>query len=74
MGWLLLLTLAGILQPPRTESISTTDFKIGPPTAIADLDPGRLGGELRRVAWSPDGRPSTFEPLRAPRCITSSSR
>lgn len=55
MRWLLLFALPVFVQPPSYESISTTAFKIGTPTAIADLDVGQLKGDLRKVAWSPDG-------------------
>jgi hypothetical protein len=30
-------------------------LKIGAPTAIAELDLGKLKGDLRQLAWSPDG-------------------
>jgi hypothetical protein len=46
MQWLLLAALAVI-------DVSTV--KVGPPTTVTELDLGKLKGELRQVAWSPDG-------------------
>jgi hypothetical protein len=46
MQWLLLAALAVI-------DVSTV--RVGPPTTVTELDLGKLKGELRQVAWSPDG-------------------
>jgi hypothetical protein len=35
-----------------------TAFTIGPPATVAELDLGKLKGELRRLSWSPDGTSS----------------
>ncbi len=49
--WLLLLGLAA--QP--SSSLDVSSLTIGTPTVVAQLEVGALKGELRRVAWSPDG-------------------
>jgi hypothetical protein len=53
MRWL--FVLMALVQAPHTETMSGVPYKVGPPAAIADLDLGALKGELRRIAWSPDG-------------------
>jgi hypothetical protein len=35
--------------------IDVTSVSVGPPTAVAELDLGKLKGDLRRVSWSADG-------------------
>jgi hypothetical protein len=39
--------------PPEFDSVSA--LKISAPTEIAELDLGKLKGDLRRLSWSPDG-------------------
>jgi hypothetical protein len=46
---MLLLLLAALAV------IDVSTIKIGPPTAVTELDLGKLKGELRQLAWSPDG-------------------
>jgi hypothetical protein len=41
-----------VLQPP----LDVSRLEIGPPTVIAELDVGKMKGELRRLAWAPDGK------------------
>jgi hypothetical protein len=42
-------------QTPPSTLVDVATLKIGAPAAVADLDLGKLKGELRQVAWSPDG-------------------
>jgi hypothetical protein len=51
IGWLLLLGLIG--QTPSSFDVSS--LSIGQPTVVAELEAGKLKGELRRVCWSADG-------------------
>ncbi len=46
---MLLLLLAALA------AIDVSTLKIGPPTIVTELDLGKLKGELRQLAWSPDG-------------------
>ena len=46
---MLLLLLAAL----AATDVSTV--KVGPPTTVMELDLGKLKGELRQLAWSPDG-------------------
>lgn len=46
---MLLLLLAAL----AATDVST--IKVGPPTTVTELDLGKLKGELRQLAWSPDG-------------------
>ena len=46
---MLLLLLAALA------AIDVSTLKIGPPTTVTELDLGKLKGELRQLAWSPDG-------------------
>jgi hypothetical protein len=55
MRWLLLLVSAMFLQPQTSVAIDVAKMTIGTPIAIAELDLGKLKGELRRVSWSADG-------------------
>jgi len=55
MRWLLLLVSTMFLQPQTSVAIDVATMTIGTPTAIAELDLGKLKGELRRVSWSADG-------------------
>jgi hypothetical protein len=55
---LLLLTSALSISPGQTPASAPVDaaaLKVGAPTTIAELDLGKLKGELRQVGWSPDG-------------------
>jgi hypothetical protein len=42
-------------QTPPSTRVDVSALKIGAPVTVAELDLGRLKGELRQVAWSPDG-------------------
>jgi dipeptidyl aminopeptidase/acylaminoacyl peptidase len=55
MRWLLLLVSTMFLQPQARAAIDVSAITIGTPTTIAELDLGKLKGDITRVAWSPDG-------------------
>jgi hypothetical protein len=53
--WLLFVALIASGQtaaPPRPIDVST--LAVGAPTVVAQIDLGRLKGEFRQLAWSPD--------------------
>jgi hypothetical protein len=55
---LLLLTSLLSISPDQTPPSTRVDvsaLKIGAPATVAELDLGRLKGEIRQLAWSPDG-------------------
>jgi hypothetical protein len=55
MRWLLILALAGLPQAsasPRPLDVSA--LAIGAPVAVTEIDLGKMKGELRQLAWSPD--------------------
>jgi hypothetical protein len=54
---LLLLTSALSISPAQTPAtaVDAAAVRIGAPLAIAELDLGKLKGELRQLAWSRDG-------------------
>ena len=57
MRWLLAVTwLLSISsgQTPAT-AVDVSAVKVGAPTTVAELDLGKLKGELRQLGWSPDG-------------------
>ena len=52
--------LASVLSisPAQTQAsgpIDVSALKLGPPTTVTALDLGKLKGDLRQIAWSPDG-------------------
>jgi hypothetical protein len=54
----LLLTSAlsiSLGQTPLSTPVDVSTLKVGAPAAVAELDLGKMKGELRQVAWSPDG-------------------
>lgn len=63
MQWLLMV--ASVLSMPSassaaqtaasTAAIDVSTLRVGAPTIVAELDLGKLKGELRQIAWSPDG-------------------
>ncbi len=55
MRWLLLLVSTMFLQPQASVAIDVSAITIGAPTTIAELDLGKLKGDLTRIAWAPDG-------------------
>jgi hypothetical protein len=48
-----ILAAALAVQAPATLDVS--QVKIGAPVVVAEIDLGKLKGDLRQVAWSPDG-------------------
>src|SRR5437879_1552868 len=50
----MLLVLLAVLQASST-AIDVSILKVGPPSTVTELDLGKLKGELRQLAWSPDG-------------------
>jgi len=48
---LILVAIGQISSSP----LDVTAIAVGAPTRVADLDLGKLKGELRRLSWSPDG-------------------
>jgi hypothetical protein len=58
MRWLLALTWVVLsISPARTQptAVDVSAVKVGAPATVAELDLGKLKGELRQVGWSPDG-------------------
>ena len=54
------LLLASVLsispaQAPASGPIDVSALKIGAPATITELDLGKLKGDLRQIAWKPDG-------------------
>ncbi|HWF84848.1 MAG TPA: hypothetical protein VG222_08385 [Vicinamibacterales bacterium] len=55
MRWLLLVALAGLGQTPGLSGpLDVSTLKIDAPTVVTELDLGKMKGELRQLAWSPD--------------------
>jgi hypothetical protein len=57
---ILVLALSGVLQgsasPPAAAGvIDVSTLTVAAPVPIVELDLGKLKGELRRIAWAPDG-------------------
>jgi len=54
---LLSLGVAVLVQvhQPGSTSVDVTKLKVGAPTAVTELDLGKLKGDLRQLAWSADG-------------------
>jgi hypothetical protein len=50
----MLFLLLAALQASTT-AIDASALKVSAPTTVAELDLGKLKGELRQIAWSPDG-------------------
>jgi len=56
MLWMLFLAaIAGQLLPPTAAAFNVSAIEIGAPTAVAELDLGKLQGDLRQIGWSSDG-------------------
>ena len=49
----MLLLLLAVLQVSTT-GIDASTLKVSPATTVAELDLGKLKGELRQICWSPD--------------------
>jgi hypothetical protein len=41
--------------PASSAAIDVSTVKVGAPSIVTELDLGKLKGELRQIAWSPDG-------------------
>jgi len=58
MIWLLLVAAALAQLPPPPPTAAAFDvsaIEIGAPATVAELDLGKLQGELRQISWSADG-------------------
>lgn len=42
-------------QTPRSIPVDVSTLEVGAPAIVAELDLGKLKGDLRQVGWSPDG-------------------
>jgi hypothetical protein len=54
----LVLASALSIWPAQTQAsgpIDVSALKLGPPATVTELDLGKLKGDLRQIAWSPDG-------------------
>jgi hypothetical protein len=49
-----LLSISPAQIPPST-TVDVSTLKVGAPATVAELDLGKLKGELRQIGWSPDG-------------------
>ena len=55
MRWLLLVVLAALGQPQAPSGpLDVSALQIGAPVAVAEIDLGKIKGDLRQLAWSPD--------------------
>jgi hypothetical protein len=55
MRWLLFVALGASAQSlASSRPLDVSQLNIGAPTVVAELDMGKLKGELRQLAWSPD--------------------
>jgi hypothetical protein len=56
MLWLLAVTWVLSISPVQTPgtAVDASALRIGPPATVAELDLGKLKGDLRQVGWSPD--------------------
>jgi hypothetical protein len=55
MRWLLLVALAALGQTAAAPGpIDVSALRVGTPTAVGEIDLGKIKGELRQLAWSPD--------------------
>src|SRR5436190_21181019 len=52
---LLFFTLLPLWQTPPTRLVDVSAVVVGKSTTIAELDLGKLKGDLRRLSWSADG-------------------
>lgn len=52
---LLILAWLAVPQTPVQSPIDVTKIRVGTATVVADIDTGKLKGEVRRLCWSPDG-------------------
>jgi hypothetical protein len=56
MCWLPLAALVLSISPAQTSGgLDVTALKVGAPAIVAELDLGKLKGDLRQIGWSPDG-------------------
>lgn len=49
------VALSAPATPTQGTAIDVSTLKVGAPTAVTELDLGKLKGELRQVGWSTDG-------------------
>jgi len=56
MKWLVVAAAAFVAQEAgHSGPLDISTLKIGNPTTVAEIDLGKIKGELRRLSWSPDG-------------------
>ena len=57
MPWLLALTWVLSTSPAQTHgtAVDASGVRVGAPATVAELDLGKLKGELRQIGWSRDG-------------------
>jgi hypothetical protein len=57
MPWLFVVAWLAIPQvsAPPASPVNVSALKFGRPVAVAELDLGKLNGELRRLSWNDDG-------------------
>src|SRR5205807_6320583 len=56
MPWLLLVTLLLSISPAQSSgAIDVSTLTVAAPVVVAELDLGKLNGDLTRIAWAPDG-------------------
>jgi hypothetical protein len=54
MTWLLVLASLAVPQAAMAP-LDVTKIEVGAPVVAAEIDTGKLKGEVRRLCWSPDG-------------------
>lgn len=54
MRWLLVALVASSLGQASSGPLDVSTLKVSAPAAVAELDMGKLKGEPRQLAWSPD--------------------
>jgi hypothetical protein len=47
--------LVPLLAPPQQGPIDVTRLTLETPSLVAEVDPSKLKGDIRRLAWAPDG-------------------
>ena len=57
MVWLLAVLWVLSISPGQTPAtaVDVSAVKVGAPATVAELDLGKLKGDLRQIGWSPDG-------------------
>src|SRR5262249_55801277 len=54
MFWLLAAWLLSISPAQTSGALDVSSLKVTAPVAVAELDLGKLKGDLRQIGWSPD--------------------